>query len=131
MTIQTIQQQYAKTVYEQVLEFDKAHSGKEDKARKEYGSMAHKLPVLVRQAGLVQALVFVATRGKGKDSQKEFLEHLAQTMGAGSFGDLLDQVRTAPLVEYMLLTRQTLWALEWYKRFAQSVLGIDPTEEGD
>jgi hypothetical protein len=32
---------------------------------------------------------------------------------------------------YMWLTRQTLSALEWFKRFAQSVLKVDPGEEGE
>lgn len=127
--MQTIQQQYAGTISKQVSQFAQQHPGKDNADRKAYGSMAHKLPVLVRQAGLIQALAYVATRGK--DTQKKLLDHLSETLGFPSQDDLLKQVREAPLREYMLFTRQTLWALEWYKRFAQSILGVEPAEEGD
>jgi CRISPR-associated protein Cmr5 len=120
--MQTIQQKYAQSVYQQITQFASPYNKQECK---EYGSMAHKLPVLVRQAGLIQALAYVHTRGK--DSQKVLLEHLAQTLGY-SRDDFLQKARTAELPEYILLTRQTLWALEWYKRFAQSILGVEPGE---
>ena len=123
MAIQTLQQQYAGKVYKQVEDFGQEHPGKDNKGRKEYGSMAHKLPVLVRQAGLIQALAYVDTRGK--DAQKKLLDHLAETLGYDRTS-LLEQARNADLQAYMLLTRKTLWALEWYKRFAQSVLGVEP-----
>jgi len=123
--MQTIQQKYAQKIYGQVNDFAEANLGKDNVVRREYGSMAHKLPVLVRQAGLIQALAYVDTRGK--DSQKVLLEHLAQTLGF-TRKILLEEARNASLPKYMLLTRQTLWALEWYKRFAQSILGVEPGE---
>jgi CRISPR-associated protein Cmr5 len=89
--------------------------------------MALKLPVLVRQAGLVQALAFVESRGK--NSQKRLLDDLAVTVGENDKNQLLDRSREADLEEYMALTEKTLLALKWYKRFAQSILKVKPTDE--
>ncbi len=121
------EQLYAATIYEQVKAIADAYPDEKDKRRKQYGSMAHKLPILVRQAGLVQALAFVESRGK--DPHKQLLGHLAETVGEGNAGQVLDRSRTAGLEDYMLLTEKTLLALKWYKRFAQSVLKVKPTDE--
>jgi CRISPR-associated protein Cmr5 len=120
--MQTRDQKYAARAFAQV-------SGVLEKDwKKKYGSMAHKLPVLVRSAGLAQALGFVEARGE--EPQKRLLEHLAQTVGAGTKDDLLNRSRTASLPEYMRLTREVMAALQWYKRFAQSVLEVETGEEG-
>ena len=51
--MQSREQQFAKDIYEQVnASVQYPHDSEE---RKKYGSMAHKLPILVRTAGLVQA----------------------------------------------------------------------------
>ena len=121
--MRTLEQELAATIYEQVLRLQT-----DEKRAKEYGGMAHKLPVLIRQAGLVQALAYVAARGK--DGAKQLLEDLAAVLGEDSTHDLLERSRKAHLLEYMRLTREATVALTWYKRFAQSVLGVEPTEEG-
>ena len=121
------EQIYAAEIYTQM---NKRH-GENPKsvAATEYGSMAHKLPILIRTAGLVQALTFLQSRGK--DSQKALLEDLAQvTVGANAVA-LVQQSRNAELREYMALTERTLTALKWYKRFAQSVLEVDATAGED
>ncbi len=125
----TLQQEYAKKVYARVEAFGQDHL-LGSKERTEYGAMAHKFPVLVRQAGLIQALVFVQTRGK--DAHKSLLRDLAQVVGGQDAQTFVNQCRDAKLMDYMWLTRQTLSALEWFKRFAQSVLEVDPgaDEEG-
>jgi CRISPR-associated protein Cmr5 len=118
--MQTLDQQYSATVYEQVLEI------KKESEYKKYGVMAHKLPILIHTAGLAQALEFVHSRGE--PIQKRLLEHLAITIGQHDTNTLLNTLRNGTLSEYMRLTRQVLAALLWYKRFAQSILEIDPTE---
>ena len=123
--MQTLEQQFARAIYDQVTRID------DPERAKEYGSMAHKLPVLIRQAGLAQALAYVAARGK--PGAKQLLDDLAVTLGIA--GDdrreqLLAYSREASLTEYMCLTHEAIVALTWYKRFAQSVLGIEPTEDG-
>jgi CRISPR-associated protein Cmr5 len=117
----TRDQRYAAQIFEQVNEFREAPENQ----RKKYGSMAHKLPVLIRTAGLAQALAFVDSRGS--DEQKKLLEHLAVVVNEQNAQNLLERSRTAELADYMRLTRNVLAALVWYKRFAQSVLDVDPT----
>lgn len=124
--MQTLEQQFAQKIYGQVCKIEP-----KSQQAKEYGSMAHKLPVLIRQAGLVQALAYVAARGK--PGARQLLDDLAVTLGIE--GDdrreqLLARSREAPLIEYMRLSREAIIALTWCKRFAQSVLGVEPTEEG-
>ncbi|NLF14615.1 MAG: type III-B CRISPR module-associated protein Cmr5 [Anaerolineaceae bacterium] len=121
----TIQQDMAPKVYDKV----QGAQRKDKTERDRYGSMALKLPVLVRQAGLIQAVTFVETRGKA--GHKALLEDLAQVVDGKTAADFLRQCREADLGSYMWLTRQTLSALEWFKRFAQSVLDAKPGQEGE
>lgn len=124
--MRTRNQEYAARIFEQVSQVPVEE-------RDRYGSLAHGLPVLVRTAGLAQALAFVDARGGS--GGKRLLEHLATVVlddvgAAGGKGEapsgaeLLRLSRNADLPEYMLLTRNVLMALTWYKRFADSVLGV-------
>jgi CRISPR-associated protein Cmr5 len=118
--MQTQDQKYSACVYRQVVEIRK------EKEYKKYGAMAHKLPILIHTAGLVQALEFVNSRGSA--IQKRLLEHLAITIGKQDAKTLLEAAHSGELSEYMHLTRQVQAALLWYKRFAQSILEVDVTE---
>ncbi|MGI8588294.1 MAG: type III-B CRISPR module-associated protein Cmr5 [Chloroflexia bacterium] len=115
--MQTREQEYALKAFNDVSAMKSLSEDKRDK----YGSMAHKLPVLIRTAGLAQALAFVEARGT--DEQKELLKQLATATGHTK---LAQDSRTLQLGEYMRLTQQVLAALDWYKRFAQSVLDVKP-----
>lgn len=121
--MKTLNQQWANKILEQVEKVPK------DKTyRQKYGSMSHKLPVLVRTAGLVQALSFVEARGESAHHQ--LLTDLATILGHENDKDaLLTRVYKANLDEYMYLTQRVLAALLWYKRFAQSVLGVEAGTE--
>jgi len=92
---------------------------------RKYGVMCHKLPILIHTAGLAQALAFVESR-KG-NIYKDLLRHLAQTIEVKE-ENLVKAVREADLNDYMRLTSQVMAALVWYKRFAQSVLGVDVSD---
>ena len=128
--MQTRDQRYAEDIFGQVSAFKRQYPQRIK--QREYGSMAHKLPVLIRTAGLAQALAFVATSKKAPHQQ--LLIDLAQTI-ANETGDhqiatqLLHKSRVVPLGNYMKLTRDALSALLWYKRFAQSVLNVEPGDE--
>lgn len=124
--MQSREQIFAAEIYEQVI--NRHGSNLQSTEATEYGSMAHKLPILIHTAGLVQALTFLSSRGK--DSQKELLDDLAQVVlrPRGMQESLLERSRTDSLGEYMALTERTLTALKWYKRFAQSVLEVDSTD---
>lgn len=125
--------------------------------RKAYGSLAHRLPALIRTSGLASALVFIETRGS-KEGHKAFVEDfkevlttLAKEVGISASNDQkipvtssiiarLQSTAPAPdvtrlvlgldLTSYQLLTLEALALAMWFKRFAQSVLGVSPTEEG-
>lgn len=123
--MKTREQRYAAQAYRQVYEI---YSHPKE-YRDAYGSMAHKLPVLVHQAGLVQALAFVESRGKPE--HKRLLDHLSEVVLDGDDREaLLARSRNDGLISYMHLTEKVLSALAWYKRFAQSILDVDPTSEG-
>ncbi|XXY45287.1 type III-B CRISPR module-associated protein Cmr5 [Sorangium sp. So ce269] len=105
-----------------------------DEKRKKYGGMVHRLPALVRSAGLSQALHFVSSRKAGE--QKLVLDHLAHQLrhiDASIEGgkELLDAVRRAKLPRYLALTRETLACVDWYRRLVQGELGIEPGEQDD
>lgn len=124
--MQTRSQRYATRVWDSL-----AHT--QDSAgfeKAKYGSMSHKLPILIRTCGLTQALAFAATR-KNKSQSEYFLDDLASAVGLNSRHELLEHSRTDILSDYMILTQHTLDALLWFKRFAQSELGILGTEDDE
>jgi CRISPR-associated protein Cmr5 len=136
--MQTRDQEYASDVYERVQVIKE----KKDRVLEtRYGSMAHKLPILIHTSGLAQALAFVDSRGKismsgERDGSQRLLEDLSQTVLRKPATELLKYSRgDAPesnLREYIRLTEQTLAALLWYKRYAQSILNVElgTKEEG-
>lgn len=124
----TMDQELAAAAYEKAEKFGKAHK-KDSPERKQYGSMAHKLPVLIRTAGLAQALSFVQSRGK--NGHQKLLDDLSAVVLPGDTNvDLCTQSREVELQSYIYLTRRSLLALKWFKRFAESVLEVGATEEG-
>ena len=121
--MQTREQKFAVEVFKQVSEMKPGS----DEA-KSYGSMAHKLPILIRTAGLAQALAFVEARGKENGPTHRLLDDLALTVDKRDRKALLASARNAQLSEYMLLTQHVMDALLWYKRFAQSILGVKASD---
>jgi CRISPR-associated protein Cmr5 len=122
-----LEQKYVSKIYDQVF------AAKDLQDHKKYGSMAYTLPILVRTAGLAQALAFVTTRGKNKENNPydRLLDHLAEVVGEPNRHSFLKKSREADLQEYMYLTRRTMLALKWYKRFAESVLEITSTDKSE
>jgi CRISPR-associated protein Cmr5 len=122
--MRTKNQQLAEITYKLVTAWKK--EGKADQQQR-YGGMAHNLPALIRSAGLCQALTFVDTRNE--EGYKKLLDHIAKTVQGEQSGKekLLAAARTSELLEYTRLTREVLLALNWFKRFAQSVLETDST----
>ena len=105
--INTREQRYAAKIHDQV------ESVKDEGFKDDYRNMSEKLPVLIRSAGLVQALHFAQTRN---DGSKKLIEHLTETIGNQN---LLEDARTKPINEYIFLTEKCLLALKWYKRFSK------------
>lgn len=132
--MKTINQEYATKALERVqtahdkypTEPKKAHS-----YRKKYGTMAHKLPILIRTAGLTQALAFVEAKGAKTAAWQDYLNDVAQTIGRADSQALLQESRNAQLNNYIRLTREVSAALLWYKRFAESILKVEPSDQAE
>jgi CRISPR-associated protein Cmr5 len=122
MPIQTRNQQYAAKVFNHIQAVP-------DDERDKYTAMAHKLPVLIRTAGLAQALAFVNTTKER--AHERLLDQLAEVVGAGTRETLLGRIRTDDLPRYIRLTQETLAALLWYKRFVQSIVSTKADDQGD
>lgn len=101
-----------------------------DPRRKEYGALAHALPGMILQNGLAQATGFLLAKGKGE--HKALLNDLNTVLrssgaSAASDGDALHQlIIDSDLGRTMRLTRLSLEASGWMKRYAQGVLGDGP-----
>ncbi len=119
--MKTRDQKYASEAVNRVSAVKKTAS---EVDRNRYGAMAHQLPILIRSAGLAQALAFLETRDS--HGHKQLLIDLAATVGLPN--TLVQRARVAPLEEYMHLTRQVMAALLWYKRFAHSILDIKASD---
>ena len=135
----TIKQKNAICTYARVSNFKENHSEKECK---EYGVMAMKLPFLVQKAGLAQALAFVDMKAKGDDTKPVYilLKDLAEVvlMDLEDIEDVedkrgiyLEKSRLDVLPDYILLTRKTMAALDWFRRYAQSILKVSSTTTED
>lgn len=88
----------------------------------DYKPLAKKAPVLVQQSGLVQALVFIQSRGT---VGARLLDDLALVLGrpTGGGAALVSAARTLPTVPYLALTREVIQALVWLRRFVQIEMG--------
>ena len=147
--MQTREQRYAARTMSRM----EAVCGRPQAFQKQYGSLCHKLPVLILSAGLAQALAFLLARAssgpaaEGSRSGKEgvltfpsahhqllvdlaWVLELPTSPGEGVMpASLLQQVQRASFLEYMRQTRLSLGALVWFKRFAQSLLQVEAADE--
>lgn len=130
--MQTRDQRYASDAFEHVLKI------KDENYRTSYGSMAHKLPILIHTSGLVQALTFADTRKtKGPEHLLQDLSETVLRDSGGGKEKLLERARGKldgrenSLQDYIYLTEQVLAALLWYKRYAQSILNVEQGDEAN
>ena len=98
----------------------------EGKTPSVYQGLCHQFPVFVLQCGLAQAVAFCASKA-GNDAGIEkahrlLLDHFATVLGFEDRMAMVSGVRTASLTEYMRLTRRTLDAAIFFKRFAEALI---------
>lgn len=113
--------------------YDCVYARREVKGKKEYGALAHKLPGMILQNGLAQATGFLLAK---KEREHQFLlEDLntvlvetgsVSTITGAALHDLIIQSDLAGTVN---LTRRSLEASGWIKRYVQGVLRLDPTSD--
>lgn len=103
-----------------------------DGEKKAYGAVCLKLPVLVHHAGLAPALHHVAQL---KPEKRAILDHLAaQVAQAGLLAvptrdGLLRRARDADTTDLIAVTREVQRCLEWYRRFAKTILKAESGAE--
>jgi CRISPR-associated protein Cmr5 len=104
---------------------------KPEKEAKSFGRQCLRLPALIHQCGLCQAIAFLESKAKDKDNEfKKVAESLAQVIGAPmpasqrmNSSSFAKQVREAGMIEYQWLTREALKASQWLKRYSEAILG--------
>ena len=122
----TLEQQRAAMAYGHVQKVT------EKAQQKIYGAMAQKLPALIRNSGLCQAVHFVKSRPK--EPLKILLEHLGEQLkridpDIKNGDDLCERIRNAEVAKYVWLTREALATVSWYGRLARSEWGILPGDD--
>lgn len=131
--MKTLDQIMAERVYERVNDYAQQYP-LDSPERKRYGVMAQKLPVLVRSAGLAQALAFVGAKATNQEAYQRLLTDIAYAVMEQDTADselLMQLSRSAELPQYIHLTQKTMLALTWFKRFSQSLLKVEPTDTED
>lgn len=101
-----------------------------EKSFKEYVSFAKKFPSLIHSCGLAQAIAFAEAK-----NEKDYLEDLANVVRSAGHSDvktaseLGQQSREQSLAGYLRLSRNTLLAAGWLKRYAEALSdGTNPAE---
>lgn len=112
MTIRT--QQYALRAYPKINDV----KGRE--IEKKYRTLALTFPTMILQAGLAQAVGFL--QGKGKVEHLQYLADLAHVLEIENADSLHTQVIGSTVTEYQYLTRKSLDASAWLKRYTQALL---------
>jgi CRISPR/Cas system CMR-associated protein Cmr5 small subunit len=113
---------------------ERVRKEKLEKEQRSYGAHCHKLAVLVHQAGLAAALHHTAAL---KGVKPLLLEHLAiqlheaDLIGQPNKETLLAATRAADLSATWQLTREVQRCLEWYRRLAHGVLGVQSADDAE
>lgn len=131
----TRSQTYAKAVYECVEPL------KDTGPAKKYGALCYRFPLIVRECGLAAAFGFLAAKAASKAEpgrpppppkpEALLLADYARLLGFQDGDTLRETVNEAELGEYRRLTHKTLALAEWFKRYAEGVLKVEPTDEGE
>jgi CRISPR-associated protein Cmr5 len=103
--------------------------GGSEKSAKEFGRQCLRLPSLIHQCGLCQALAFLEAKKFGpvvhglarvvsapEDDAKKRLDGPA----------LAKQAREAGMIEYQWLSREALKSAQWLKRYTEAILNLKP-----
>jgi CRISPR-associated protein Cmr5 len=119
----------------QAFEDISQESQRDAASQKRYATVMYQLIILIRTAGLLQALEFISalTNEHKRQAGERLLNALGKQMHRvnahiNDMKTLKQTAKTAELQEYMLLTREMMATMVWYKRFVQSILKIDASE---
>lgn len=96
-----------------------------------YRTFCMKGPTLLQQSGLMQTTVFCSSRSD--DGARAWIGDVARVMNAGRPAEgrsLAERARTAPLAEYLALTRDAIDAATWLRRYAMAFAQDDDAPAG-
>ncbi|MCY3843817.1 MAG: type III-B CRISPR module-associated protein Cmr5 [Acidobacteria bacterium] len=123
----------ARAAYECVAARRDETKGIQGADNKRYGALAHKLTGMILANGLAQATGFLLA--KGNREHLELLDDLCavlratETTTAGDGAGLHQEIIDSDLERTLMLTRRSLQAGGWLKRYVQGVLRVDATGE--
>lgn len=113
--------------------YERVAARREFPEKTKYGALAHRLPGMILENGLAQATGFLLAKGKGE--HRALLDDLTAVLraaGATTAGDgqhLHESIIGADLHRTLNLTRHSLEASGWLKRYVQGVLRVGATGE--
>lgn len=103
----------------------------QDKNKKKYGALAHKLPSMILANGLAQATGFLLAKGKSEHcallSDLNTVLRATNTSTTDDGPALHQQVIESDLNQTLILTRRSLEASGWIKRYVQGVMRVNAT----
>ena len=115
--------------------YERVAARREFPEKKKYGALAHRLPGMILENGLAQATGFLLAKGKGEHcALLDDLNAVLRAAGATTAGDgrhLHESTIDADLHRTLSLTRHSLEASGWLKRYVQGVLRVGATGEDD
>lgn len=113
--------------------------GEEARAHKaRYNSLAHSLPVLIRQNGLLQAAAYLKSKAhdkKGKPTAEGVLyDHVKDQLSRAGYldrrKDLVEFLTEADHGAYRLSQEEAVRCTGWHKRFSRALFGV-PESDAD
>ena len=115
--------------------YERVDARRDEAWKKQYGALAHKLPGMILQNGLAQATGFLLAKGNRNPEHLALLDDLNAVLHAAGAVPadtadgraLHDLVIRSKLTDTMHLTRRSLEASAWIKRYVQGVLRVDAT----
>ncbi|PWD81397.1 type III-B CRISPR module-associated protein Cmr5 [Ignatzschineria ureiclastica] len=88
-----------------------------------YRTLALNFPTMIMQSGLSQAVGFLMAKSSSADDEYSLLlNHIAKLLGYPNSSTLHTVILKSSLGEYQLLTRRSLDATAWVKRYTQALL---------
>lgn len=92
-----------------------------------YRTLALNFPTMIMQSGLAQAIGFLMA--KGKDEHKIFLDDIAKLLNFNTSADFHNAILKSDISQYQLLTRKSLDACSWLKRYTQALLNKEKAHD--
>jgi CRISPR-associated protein Cmr5 len=137
MTVTTRKQDALKAAMKRVYG---VKAGNNEDIAKKYGVLCHKLPIMIRNDGLAQTIAWIEEKLSDArtipaggasplaEAYQLVREHIAEILDLEKASDLVNAVISAPSRDYQRYTSTLFDVWVFHKRFAVSLLGVDPSE---